>query len=269
MLIQFRLRSTDNSRKVWASIQQLAWRSTFAQALATWLSLFISEIVVGTGSIDQVTQPWKTMRCCYIADLRMLKIQTLDPSKPDEPLRVNLRTFKFDLHLTEAFLNPSTLPDDDEYIAKNEQFLLDLPSIGTQRPTQDAMIIRKVISITKLARLFTVLIFSSPGFGTLAGTLTHKAEVGIAVSVGFIALASSIQGYAAIFNTWYLTTWTQGVGVGMHLATLSKCIFFVLLMVALRATNTSSRCIMHWENVRHFAWAYNHRLGPQLLLPVR
>ena len=72
-----------------------------------------------------------------------------------------------------------------------------LSGVGNTLEGRQIIVIRRVIDKVKTARLLMVLLIISPGLGIAVGVCSHNAEVGIAVSAGFFALASFVQGVAA------------------------------------------------------------------------
>ncbi len=113
---------------------------------------------------------------------------------------MNLKYYRDDWSLTEAFHNPHTLFHDTNHVANNDRFSIKTSSIGTKHSAQDVIVIRQIVNKTKIAWLLMFLLIMSPGLGLVVGLHTRRAEVGIAVSAGLFALASFLQGLAAWFH---------------------------------------------------------------------
>lgn len=111
--------------------------------------------------------------------------------------RVDVDKCRDDSILTEAFLDPKLMVHERTYAQDNKRFAI----AGSERRThligKEVILIRRVFDKRKIAWLLVSMLIVSPAIGTLVGTYSHRADVGVAVSAGIFALASFLQGLLA------------------------------------------------------------------------
>ncbi len=110
---------------------------------------------------------------------------------------MRIRDDRDDLLLSEAFHHPHLLAHESTFVQDNARFAVGLPGVGHSLIGQEVLLIRRRSNKVKIAWLLGLLLMVSPAVGTMVGSCTHRADIGVAISAGIFALASSLQGLAA------------------------------------------------------------------------
>lgn len=137
----------------------------------------------------------------FLADNDIFKVVPGYEDLLNACFRVSLEGYKHDTLFSQAFHNPELLQRQESYAVTLESYA---PRFTESDPTfsgQSVVIINKVLNKAKIAWVLILLLIISPGLGVAVGLWSRKAEVGIAVSAGVFALASSLQGLAGWFDS--------------------------------------------------------------------
>lgn len=113
--------------------------------------------------------------------------------------RVNLDEYEHDAHLTEIYFTQGLTFNHPAHLAETCCRFLNSTSIDDCRG-QRVIVLRKVLDKQKIACILILLLLVSPALGLTVGNISHRADVGISVSVGIFALATILQGLAAWFE---------------------------------------------------------------------
>lgn len=124
------------------------------------------------------------------------KIMT-DNVNPNAHFRINLHEYDHDALLTEFYNNQGLIFSHCAHLV--DTCLIYPTSIEDYRG-QRVIVLRRVLDKQKVAWLLISLLLISPALGVVVGTVFHRADVGVAVTVGIFALASILQGLAAWFE---------------------------------------------------------------------
>lgn len=198
-LHELQLNHNDTGERIWDKIRNEVLGGTLIARLNVWVSELFAVYVVGIGTILQVNtlvlmnlvKPWTIADCSYH------KVPTRQSARSHTNPSVHVHGYKQHWMLTEAFRNPTIFPDKHDCPVSHQYLGTEPDHDNTQSSNQSAIIIRKIIDKTKVVWLLILLLLLSPGLGIAAGLLANKAEVGVAVSAGVLALASLVQGLAA------------------------------------------------------------------------
>lgn len=114
-------------------------------------------------------------------------------------LPISLKDFEQDSLLTEVYQNPMRLLRESVYPHSEASFAYD-PQCGSGLSGQNVVVLRRVLDKEKTTWLLMCFLIISPALGTLVGILSHRADVGVAVGAGVLALTSLLQGLASWFS---------------------------------------------------------------------
>ena len=122
----------------------------------------------------------------------------MDNIDPDACLRVSLCDYEHNPLLTEIYHSRGSIfsraarsPDTCYYLSS-----LSIDDCLGQR----VVVLRRILDKQKITLLFILLLLTSPALGVVVGSVSHRADVGIAVAVRIFALASMLQALAAWFE---------------------------------------------------------------------
>ena len=114
---------------------------------------------------------------------------------------MNLQEVKDDSLLTEAFHNPKLLFREIDYVADNHHLAVKRSGTDLNMEGQKVIFIRRILHKAMIAWVLIVLLLVSPGLGIVIGILSHRLDVGVAVSAGIFALASFLLALAKWFHS--------------------------------------------------------------------
>ena len=114
---------------------------------------------------------------------------------------MNLEEAKDDSLLTEAFHNPKLLFRETNYVADNYHLAIERSGADPKMEGQRVIFVRRVLHKTMIAWVLIILLLVSPGLGIAIGMLSHRLDVGVAVSAGIFALASFLLALAKWFHS--------------------------------------------------------------------
>lgn len=111
--------------------------------------------------------------------------------------RVDLQKYERDNLLTEAIYDPDLLINESAFIMKHGSLALDREAEIRGLTGQQVLLVNTIGDKEKIAWLLLLFLILSPALGIIVGKLSHRADVGVAISAGVFALASFLQGLAA------------------------------------------------------------------------
>lgn len=114
-------------------------------------------------------------------------------------LPISLKDFEQDSLLTEVYQNPVRLLRESANYPSEASFTYDSLS-SSELSGQNVVVLRRVLDKEKTTWLLICFLIISPALGTLIGILSHRADVGVAVGAGVLALTSLLQGLASWFS---------------------------------------------------------------------
>ena len=132
----------------------------------------------------------------FLADNDIFKVVPGYENLLNACFRVSFEGYRHDTLFSQAFHNPEILQRQKSYAVTLESCALRLTESDPIFSGQSVVIINKVLNKAKITWVLVLLLIISPGLGVAVGLWSRKAEVGIAVSAGVFALASSLQGFA-------------------------------------------------------------------------
>ena len=109
-------------------------------------------------------------------------------------MRVHVNKERDDPLLSRAFHHPHLCAGESQFAQNYMSFAVE--PLHDIQVRQEVLLIRRRSNKSMIAWLLVLLLSVSPAMGTLIGTYTRRADVGVAVSAGIFALASFLQGLA-------------------------------------------------------------------------